>query len=171
MKKENGFTLIELLITIVIAGIVLAIGVPGMQSFEQNNRLVAQNNSLIYALQLARGEAIRRGTRTTVCSSSDGLSCSNSTNWANGWMVFVDGGTAGSKNNDDTILQVWSKLSGDTTLSSTASNIQYIATGRQSSTTTTVTYTLTRPSCVGNQIKTIVVNPSGRPSTTTTACP
>jgi len=141
-----------------------------MQSFEQNNRITSQANNLVSALQITRSEAIRSGSRTTICSSDDGLSCSASNDWSTGWMVFADGSTAGTKDSTDTIIQVWSSLSGDSTLSGSASNIQYLGTGYQA-TASTLSFILTRPYCSGDQIRTITVNPQGRPYTKTHTCP
>lgn len=170
MQKEYGFTIIELMITLLIAAILLGLGVPAMQSFEQNNRITSQANSLISAIQVTRSEAIRSGSRTTICSSADGLSCSSSNNWTTGWIVFSDGSTIGTKDGTDTIIQAWSALSGDSTLSTSVSNIQYLGTGYRS-TTSTISFILTRPYCSGDQIRTITVNPQGRPYTKTYTCP
>ena len=42
MNRPYGFTLIELMITLAIAAIVLAIGVPSFQGMMRNNRTAAQ---------------------------------------------------------------------------------------------------------------------------------
>lgn len=87
---QPGFTLIELLVTVAIAAIVLAIAVPNFITFVQNTRLTSQANDLVTALNYARSEAIKRGVRTAVCSSTDGASCAASTTWDTGWLVLVD---------------------------------------------------------------------------------
>lgn len=90
MKKYSGFTLIELLIALSIVGILLMVGVPSLKTFVQNNQLIASTNELISALHVARSEAIKLNSRVSICSSSNGTSCSGSSNWQNGWIVFVD---------------------------------------------------------------------------------
>lgn len=90
MKEENGFTLIELIFTITIAAILLAVGVPSFQEMLSNNRAVAQANMFISSLNLARSEAVSRGLRVSLCPSTNQTSCTGGTNWANGWIVFVD---------------------------------------------------------------------------------
>lgn len=80
---DTGFTLIELLITVAIATILLTVGVPSFTSFQRNSELTSATNSLIAAINAARGEAMKRGMNAMVVPS-DGIT------WANGWTVFVD---------------------------------------------------------------------------------
>lgn len=89
MKKYKGFTLIELLITLAIVAILLTVGMPAMKTFMQGSQLVASTNELLSALHIARSEAVKSNARVTICSSSDGTSCSGSPNWRDGWIVFV----------------------------------------------------------------------------------
>ena len=90
MKKNSGFTLIELMITLFIVGILLAVGVPSMRTFLQNNQLIATTNELVSAIHIARSEALKLNKKVTICVSADGKSCVSSEKWAQGWIVFVD---------------------------------------------------------------------------------
>lgn len=89
-ESVRGMTLIELMVGITITGLLLAIGVPSFQSTIASSRLTSVNNELVSTLALARSEAIRRGTRVTVCKSTSGTSCITSGGWQQGWIVFVD---------------------------------------------------------------------------------
>ena len=89
MKKNTGFTLLELLITVTLISIVMAIGVPSMRDFIKNDRLSTQINTLVGHLAYARSEAVLRHVPVIVCASSTLTSC-NSSDWAEGWIIFVD---------------------------------------------------------------------------------
>lgn len=94
--NERGFTLIELMITLIIAAVVLAFGVPSFESFIRKGRLTSETNNLIADLQFARSEAIKRGIRVTVCHSADQASCGGTAGiFDSGWIVFVDRGDEG----------------------------------------------------------------------------
>ena len=99
MKKYKGFTLIELLITLVIVGVLLTVGVPAMKTFMQSGQLVASTNELLSAFHLARSESVKSNVRVTICTSTNGTSCSDSVSWRDGWIVFIDrnGGATGSE--------------------------------------------------------------------------
>ena len=66
----------------------------------RNNRIVSQNNEFIGALNYARSEAIRRSGSVSVCSSTNGH-LFGTTNWATGWIVFVDANADGTLNASD----------------------------------------------------------------------
>ena len=88
MKKNTGYTLIELMTMLAVVAILLTVGVPQLKVFFQSNQMVSNTNDLVTALNLARAEAIRRGSRATVCKSSTGTACDGVT-WADGWIVFA----------------------------------------------------------------------------------
>lgn len=112
--RQTGFTLLELMIVVAIAGIVMAIGVPSFQSITTTNRIAANTNELITALNLARSEAVKRGTDVSVTASGD---------WDQGWIVYFNDGT------DDVVLRVFESLGGNTTLTSDDAVVTYTALG------------------------------------------
>jgi len=117
MKNSYGFTLLELMITLMLVGILLAVGVPSLKTFRQSNQLVASTNELLSALHIARSEAIKLNTRVSICDSSDGKKCGLTGDWTNGWIVFVDanGDLAGTQApctgpNQDCLLRVHDEI-------------------------------------------------------------
>lgn len=100
----RGFTLIELLVVMTISAILLAVGVPMFNSTIANMRVSEGANSVVAALDLARVEALRRGTTVSVCrvAAADPNACDGAAaggfaagDWAAGWMVYADlGGSA-----------------------------------------------------------------------------
>jgi type IV fimbrial biogenesis protein FimT len=97
----RGFTLIELLVVMTISAILLAVGVPMFQSTIASMRASEGANSLVASLELARTEALRRGTTVSVCrvTSTAPTACDGSASGgfaagdlAAGWMVYADNG-------------------------------------------------------------------------------
>lgn len=88
-RTQAGYSLHDLIITSAVVG-TLATGAPGMVGLVQNSRMTTEVNELITHLSLARSEAITRGTTVTICKSKDGVTCSNDSEWHNGWISFAD---------------------------------------------------------------------------------
>ncbi|MEK6807274.1 MAG: GspH/FimT family pseudopilin [Pseudomonadota bacterium] len=97
---QDGFSLLELMVVMAIAGILMAVAVPGFITTIRNNRLSSQTNEFIYALKFARTEALKRNIPVTVCRSSTQLACNTlSAGWEGGWIVFAENaGTLGTLN-------------------------------------------------------------------------
>lgn len=172
MREENGFTLVELMVTLAIAAILLTQAVPSFSSMVRNNRAATQSNSLSGSLNLARSESVKRGMRVTVCSRANPStvpeSCAGSTNWAGGWLVFIDNaGVTGSFDGADELIRVQEPLSGNPTLTGTVNNLQYQSTGDVSRSTT---FTLTPSGCQGIQTRSIDISRTGRVSVSVISC-
>ncbi len=127
MKNYTGFTLIELIITVAIAAIVMAIGIPSFRETIRENRLTTYNNQFITALNLARSEAIKRGSITTLCSS-DGSTCKPG-GYQQGWIVFRNPTNATSPVDAASIIRVFEKLPEGMTLTGSADSVSYNSIG------------------------------------------
>ena len=192
MDKEPGFTLVELLITIVVVSILLAAGVPAFQSFIKNNRVTSQANGLISAIQLARNEAVKRGSVVTICASSDQSTCNvTDKDWKKGWIVFSDLNQDGVPNKEDCstpitgtcqptedcILRKNSGLSGKNAITANVNSFRYMPTGMVNEndiplvgTIKKAVFTLEADNCEHNQARDITVTQQGHTSVTTIPC-
>jgi|DEB0MinimDraft_6_1074348.scaffolds.fasta_scaffold122979_2 type IV fimbrial biogenesis protein FimT len=86
-RRAAGFTLVELLVIVVIIGIAFSLALPGFQGMIQRNRLTTNVNDMLVAINLARSEAMRRGSSVTVQSADDGAEAVNE--FGNGYCVQV----------------------------------------------------------------------------------
>lgn len=106
--RQQGLTLVELMVTLAVAIILMAVGIPMFNGFADSNRATVQANSLVAALKLARSEAVNRKDTVTVCSG-DGLVCGGAGDWATGWFVHTDVNESGGLDADD-VLRRWGAL-------------------------------------------------------------
>ena len=116
--RASGFTMIEMLMTMAIAAILLGLAVPSFRYVTNSNRIAGEINGLLGDLQLARAEAIKEGRNVTVCVSANGTSCTNSTSWQSGWIVFSDPANVGIVDAGETVLRVQKPFSGSDTFTS-----------------------------------------------------
>ncbi len=80
MHIYRGYTLLELLVTLVIAGILLAVVIPGFRGMIERNNVSTTSNELVSALLYARSEAVRIENNVTLTPENDG------------WLVTTFGG-------------------------------------------------------------------------------
>lgn len=168
MRYKRGFTLIELLITMVMAGILLALAAPAFHSFIQNNRITSQANELLTTLAIARSEAIKRKQGITVCSSTDGSTCSGS--WNQGWIVFADTDTDGTVDAGETILRVWGPLAGGSTVTTIPAGTISSSFDRLGGASNTVTFQLRIQDCKGDKARDLILRTSGSVEVTPQTC-
>ncbi len=99
-RSQPGFSLYELLMTLLVIGVILALGVPNLQQFTRNSRITATANDLHSSFVLARSEATRiapspappDNASVTICSSLNPTDANPDCGgtFADGWIVFVD---------------------------------------------------------------------------------
>ncbi len=131
-QKADGFTIIELLVTMSIAAILLAIGVPSFQTMVKNRRIEISLQALKTDLEMARSEAITRNQSVVMCrhngETASPTACSTTANWQHGWVIFVD--TDGDNNVDtDELLRVTPALNPGLTLAYNKANITFTSRG------------------------------------------
>jgi type IV fimbrial biogenesis protein FimT len=110
MKRISGITLVETLTVITIVAILLTIGIPMFTYVSNANRMSSEVNGLLGDMLYARSEAIKEGQTVSVCSSANpsaaAPTCSGSTAWQSGWIVFSDVNGNGAVGAGDTILRI-----------------------------------------------------------------
>ncbi len=96
----QGFTLVELMVTVAITAVLTSLALPSMRQFIGNWQVSNAVNVFMGSMQLARGEAVKRGRTVRMCRSNNGTSCGTGNNlpggWTSGWIVYVDNDGIGS---------------------------------------------------------------------------
>jgi type IV fimbrial biogenesis protein FimT len=105
-QRDSGYTLVEVLVAMTVVSILAAIAIPSFKYVTTSNRITTQVNRLLGDMQFARAEAIKEGQYVTVCVSSNGTSCTGTTNWHNGWIVFMDTNGDGARTGGETASPV-----------------------------------------------------------------
>ena len=172
MKSEHGFTIIELMITLSIAAILLAVGIPSMSDFIANNKITSQGNILVSFLQNSRMEAVKTNRTTQVCvENDDSTNSCDGGNWATGLKLWSD------KDNDNTVdanevIRFYNASPGDITITAAgfanANYIEYKATGISDS---TGSFDVCDTSRAGETGRRITINSTGRVSSQSIVCP
>ena len=106
--KNHGFTLIELLVTLAVASILSLSVIPNLSALVAQERSAVLTNTLAGALAYARSEAVTKQTTVITCQSDNGSECNRSENWHNGWIIFADKNDNKQRDEEETILRVYS---------------------------------------------------------------
>lgn len=130
MPKSAGFTMIELLMVMLIVGILAAIGTSSFKYVATSNRISTEINGLLGDMQFARSQAIKTGTTVTVCPSTDSASCSGTTTWTTGWIVFLDFNGSGTVDTGDQVIRVQKSIAPDA-LAASNPNFKYLIFNRE----------------------------------------
>jgi type IV fimbrial biogenesis protein FimT len=103
----RGVTLIELLVTIVVLGVLLAMGLPSLRDFLVGNRLSSNVNGFIGLVNYARSEAIVRNQDVVVCpKSASTIACASTATWNTlEIQAFVDEDGDGERDAAEVLLK------------------------------------------------------------------
>jgi len=168
-RRARGFTLIELLVVISIFGILMGVALPSMGNVMGSARLNAASDEFIAALHLARGEAIKRRARVTLCKSADGARCIASGGWDQGWLVFDDADDDGWRGDSETLLHHHQALDGRVKLTGNMNVARYVTFSAAGSTQLTNggfqagTLTFCQASASPTRARQVILNATGRP--------
>ena len=78
------------MLVLAIMAVVLTLALPAMGGLLQAARLRSTRDALLDSLSMARMEAVRRNSRVVLCKSADGVDCSTTGDWSQGWIIFND---------------------------------------------------------------------------------
>lgn len=98
-----------------VVAIVAVFAIPALQTVTNDTRTATAVNDLVAALRYARSVAVEQGADVVVCPSSDpdstnptclGKSQNQTTNWSDGWLIFVDTNHDWTYDAGDTLVKV-----------------------------------------------------------------
>jgi type IV fimbrial biogenesis protein FimT len=84
VKPARGFSIVELMITILVAAVLMALALPSFRELSTRSNVTEITNQVVYALNTARSEAVRRGTQVEVQSAL------LTSKWSGGWTILAD---------------------------------------------------------------------------------
>lgn len=167
--SHHGFTVLELLVTIAVLAVVVAFAAPGLRDLVVRNRLAAQANEFVGALNLARSEAVTRAQSVSLCpAQAPYTTCMNTATWSAGWIVFTDAGTAGSFDGTDEVLRVFDAVGGSTLSTTATRSVIYQPDGFLAA--AAGPFNLRPDGCSGDELRTIELSLQGRPAVSAASC-
>ncbi len=171
MNRNKGFTLLELMVTVGVAAILLSVGVPSFRAVIMDNRLVRDSNQFVASINLARSSAVRFQRNATICPSANYSAntptCAATTDWSDGWIVWVDKDRDGATDADE-VLAAHPPIDDSTVFTSTnAALFSYDARGFGVSPADNLTMCDDRSGETGRSIK---VNNIGRTNVSRQGC-
>jgi type IV fimbrial biogenesis protein FimT len=115
---------------IVVLAVMLSLAAPSFSNLIRDQRVKTIVGDIHSTLIYARSEAIKRNQFVAVCAKTDdGFGCQNSTDWARGWIVYLDTDGNGFPGAVSDILKRQDTITG-LAISGTGTNITYPGDGR-----------------------------------------
>jgi type IV fimbrial biogenesis protein FimT len=126
-SRSTGVTLIELMVGLMVFAMLQAIAVPAISEMLNSVKLDSATLSMVSSLQLARSEAIKRGTRVVLCKSRSGEDCDDTNGWEHGWIVFQDRNNNAMVDEGENILHKEQPLAANVRLTGNSTVLSYVS--------------------------------------------
>ncbi|MGL4612703.1 MAG: GspH/FimT family pseudopilin [Shewanella sp.] len=128
---KQGFTLVELMVTIAVAAILLAIGVPSLGSMYESSRATNNATKIHNIMVFARNHAVSYGVTVLACPFATTTSCGTTKDWSKGIRIYIN--TGGSEK----LLKVIDNFHDGDKITGTVSSISFSSDGLSSGGTLT----------------------------------
>jgi type IV fimbrial biogenesis protein FimT len=102
IRRQAGVTMLEVMMGLSVASVLTTAAIPSLDNVMRSRHLVPTTHELVTTLNLARSEALARGTRVAVAARN--------AKWAEGWHVFVDANNNGALDPDETVIRDFSPM-------------------------------------------------------------
>ena len=165
-RSSRGLSLMELMVVMGLAALMAGMAVASFGPVVQQRQLQAAAEALVADLRMARSEAIKRSAVVTVCSSIDGVACTDSANWHQGWIVFLDRDANQQRDASETLIRVQEATAGLASVASTVPRndkaaFSYQPTGWAKAASQTLLFTHERPQVLS---RVVCISSQGRPT-------
>ncbi len=166
--KTKGFTLLELMVTLSILAIMMALAFPSFSSLLIKQKIKSKRDELMSAFQYARTEAVTQNRSVSICASPNpwdsSPTCSKSTDWSTGWIVFYDSSGSSNPSVPATILRSYPQTEGidvnyNTTGAASSNLIRYVATGMMDTTFNPGTFEFSDPKNIAST-RSVIISPT-----------
>lgn len=142
LRSWRGFTLIEAVIVLAVVSILIAVAVPAWTSAMAATRNSSVRGLLYESLLQANTHATITSVEVVLCSSDNGVDCSRSPDWSEGWIAFADLDGDRRRSGRETLLRHQPALEGGTRLRSTGGRTRLVFQPNGGAAGSNVTFTL-----------------------------
>lgn len=169
-RAHQGFTLLELMVTIIIVAVVAGFALPSMNNLVLKHRAQDAASGMFATLFKARSEALRLND---ISNAVNVAPPNSSTDWTTGWQItHFNGTTTDTLDEHQPLIKAVAGATGQQGIAVTFTGggppITYNSAGRVTSGTPSFTFTASNKAGTYSCTYKVTVDPSGRPSQTST---